>query len=339
MAVAGAAMSIPAGAVLAAAPIAMGGWTVDGAGNITAAACGSCSSTSATPVTDAGFLQRNITIGSKTFIQTIIAEAGDTTATTDTFGSWTGGNGFADENFVEIGGTGGLADKQEVQETVGTEVFTSTAGLNTGSFFVAESLANVSSETITNTSILLNQGVSDSAQEFTTTFGYTEGETTAGTDTDVFAITDIRATVNDSANTFASNFAYRNKAFEGGLLNQTGATDLAYLKLDANTTLGDPEIAQEFHLKERSGNGAVTGVGTALATAGSATGSTLGFATGDHIVNLQVGQKVTGGGVFGLNDFVDETASAEMGSDSQANANVPFTVVTDGNGGDPFGTF
>jgi len=133
MAVAGAAMALPAGAVLAGSPIAFGGWTVNGAGDITATACGTCSITSATPVTDAGFLQRNITIGSKTFIQTIIAEA-DTAATADTFGSWTGGNGFADENFVEIGGTGGLSDKQQVFESVGADSFSSDAGLNTGSF-------------------------------------------------------------------------------------------------------------------------------------------------------------------------------------------------------------
>ena len=331
-------MALPAGAVLAGSPIAFGGWSVDGAGNITANTCGTCSSTSATPVTDAGFLQRNITIGSKTYIQTIIAEAA-TTATADTFGSWSGGNGFGDENFVEIGGTGGLSDKQQVFENASGTAFTSGSGLNTGSFATNATLADVANENFSgaNTTITLGQKVTSG--EFNTGFDYTEGVTTSGTNTDVFAITDIRATANDSANTFASNFAYRNKAFEGALLTDTATQALAYLKLDANTTLGDPEINQAFHLKERSGLGAVSGPGTALATAGSAAGSTLGFSSGDHIVNLQVGQKVTGAGVFGLNDFVDETANAEMGSDSQSNGNVPFDVVTDANGNDPFATF
>jgi len=177
---------------------------------------------------------------------------------------------------------------------------------------------------------------------FSTDFAYTEGVTTSGTNTDVFAITDIRSSVAMPMHSFSSDFAFRNKAFEGALLTDATAQGQAYLKLDANTVLADaaPDgIQQEFHLKERSGLGAVSGPGTALATAGSATGSTLGFSSGDHIVNLQVGQKVPGGGVFGLNDFVDETASAEMGSDSQSNANVPFTVVTDANGNDPFVSF
>jgi len=343
MAVVGAALAMPAGAVLAAGsgvPITggFGQWSINATGGITAASASTigASSVSATPVTDAGFLQRNVTVGSRTFIQTIIAEG----ATGDTFDSFASGTGFGDENFVEIGGTGGLSDKAQVFESASGTVFTSQAGLNTGSFAPVATLADVKNEAFTgaNTTITLGQKVTSG--EFNTGFDYTEGVTTGtGTNSDVFAITDIRATANDSAASFASNFAYRNKAFEGALATDSATLALAYLKLDANTTLGDPEITQNFHLKERSGLGAVA-AGTALATAGSGSGTVANFNAGDHIVNLQVGQEVTGAGVFGLNDFVDETLSAENGSDSQSNANVPFWTVTDtSTGGDPFATF
>ncbi len=321
MAVMGAAVAAPMGMAMAAtSPLGNFTWSVDSNGTVTVDCPAGYSCAPATN-TDAGFLQRQIVEDSTgtTFIQTINAE--------DDFA----GNNFGDESYVVMGGNGGLSGKQSITETVGTEVFTSGAQLNTGSEFMPmEMLSDINAGSPGTSMIELDQSVTDTANEFDATFAFDHGMV-MGSGGAKFALLTLRSNANDTAAGFTSGFDMQDLTFEGGAATwtQTGA-DAEYHMFNANADLNTTGITQKFLLEERSG---------AKVGAGSITmpnGTTATYTNGDFVARLQVGQDVANAGSFGLTDFANETTGGAADNDSFTSSGVPFGTIS---GSDPFGTF
>ena len=312
-------------AAFAGAPANFGNYAIGSGGLINSSVAG-CASTG---VDEAGFTQERCTIGGKTYIHTIVDEA-------------TGGEHFIDENFVEMGGTGGIASKQKLTETSGTQTFTNTAQLSTGSFFSAGTEARIA----------LDQGVSDSgSQPFNTDFRFREGKIGGGTDGIGLGFTGLQSdavitdmqmnTTISEPGAYTGGFSFENRNVEG-----SGATNTTLGAADANTVNGTrvdqlsvlndsaSSITQNFTLRERHGS-FTSGPGNV-----GLSGSTVTWAAGDSIINTKIGQTIAGAGVFGLHDFKNETQGTGTGVDSQTSA-LPGTfyqpVFTDGS--DPFAAF
>ena len=281
-------------AAFAAAPAAFDNYTQDGAGNITSGTAG-CSSLG---VNEAGFAQEQCTIGGATYIHTILNDQA----------------GFTDESWVEMGGTGGIADKQTVAETSGTEVFGSTAQLNTGSFEVVG----------VDTRIGLNQAISDSGAGFAAGFDFAEMNGTLALQGHDGTFVDLTLTSSASDSTYTGTFKFNNFNVEAATItavdtNQfadanAAAAALSGQRIDQTAVLNDPgaSIVQDFAIRERSGK--------FTAGPGLATG-TVTWAAGDLIVDTQIGQAITGAGAFGLHDFANETQGTGTGVDSQTSSN------------------
>lgn len=113
------------GAATAAPPQPFGTWSVDSAGVISGAGTGCAAS-----VVGAGFLQCQITIGTKTYIQTIIAEGFAAT------GTGLDRLSFRSQDFVQIGkgSTQGVAASMGIKDTVTNPgvTFGTTADILTG---------------------------------------------------------------------------------------------------------------------------------------------------------------------------------------------------------------
>jgi len=300
-------------AAMAATPV-VGGFTADvgGAITITCQAGYTCSST---PITDVGFMQVTMTDNAtgKKYIQTILTEG----TTTDGGSTFTGNSGFADENFVEIGGAGGIISAQHLAEEASgagiTETFKSTAINNAGAFRLADQ-----------TGIFIKQSVNEvdsvTGEDMNANFQLLEKDESAKGG-NVTATVNMSSAVNSGE--FSGDFALQTYVVEDA---GTYSATANLKRLDVNATLAGT-VAQTVALRERTGaavseNGVLT----------SGTGSNTSFTAGDTIVNLIIEQTTAGAGVFGLNDFANETTGGANGIDSftDANASAFQSVVIDG---------
>ena len=156
VAVTGAVFALPA-LTQAAAPNPTN-FTYDGSDNITATSGGlTCSATAGG---EAGFLQRQCTDGTDTFIQTIIVENG-------TEGL------FTDSNVVMTGGNNGIADINHINDAG----FDTNARIQTGTLGAADTLGLGTNHLGNTVFIDIAQGVTDSTganETMTSTFGLTE---------------------------------------------------------------------------------------------------------------------------------------------------------------------
>jgi hypothetical protein len=316
---AGAAVTASA-SVLAADPT-HGSWTSNG-GDIDASLCPAGYTCSSTPISENGFMQRQITENvpdGRTFIQTIILE-GDVLVAG---GGLANGTGFADESFVRIGGTGGIIDKQMLAETADlgggvNENFTSTSNISSGEFRYVDQNA-----------IDIQQAVNETggAEGFDTTFRLQEMDNSLYQD-------QITAEVHIGGNTNGEGFTAGFKMETFVVEDTTGSYASANLKrIDADQTLdgGGSDVYQTFALRERTG--------ASISDAGSTSannGSNSSWTTGETIVSLRIGQDVAGAGQFGLDDFSNESSGGATGIDSFSSSAVPFQDATFAGGGDPF---
>jgi hypothetical protein len=291
------------GLASAAAPGAFNAWSTSGglvvASDPAGLNCGGTTTGSST-----GFLQRQCSDGSNTFIQTI------NTAT-----------GFTDESYVPMGSaTGGIADRQGLQDTTGGVAFGSTAQLTTGQF---EDLNQA-----TGGRIALDQSLNNTAGDlFTAGFTFREGNfdgtgPTTYDGTHVHLVLDGATGDSQYTGTFnLSDYTVEAATVTTGSSTQAEADSGRTLTLVADMADGT-SITQNFKLNEAHGS-AVTNSGT---------GNGLGFSAGDTIVQVRVDQQVTDVGSFGLHDFINETAATETGVDSFVSTGPFYTVTyTDGN--------
>ncbi len=301
--------------LMAAPPAAFDNYSVNGStGAITSSVAG-CASTG---VDEAGFAQEQCSIGGKTYIHTILYDD-------------TGAEKFTDESFIEMGGTGGISDKQTLMETSGTETFKNTAQINTGSFMPMGQMGIMSGNVMIN----LQQDITDTgAQAFSSGFDFKHGMNMVGMDGYNGKFADLTLTSSAGDPTYTSGFKFNNFSVEGVTMGDTAkaAADQG-TRIDISGILNDSaaSITQNFTLGERHGSFTTMD--------GTATG-TVTWAAGDSIINTQIGQTVGGAGVFGLHDFANETNGLGTGVDSQTSA-LPGTffqpLYTDGS--NPFATF
>jgi hypothetical protein len=293
--------------------------TAGGNHTLTCPAGFTCSSS---PMTDVGFTQRQITDNStgRTFIQTVLSEG-------DISGSGiTSASGFLDESFVEVGGSGGIIDRQNVEEGTGSgsgiaveDTFKSTANIRSGAF-----------RDSTTDGITIDQSIAElvtgTGETFNTAFNLTEIDDANFAGAPVSAKVTVTSDV--GAGDFTSNFTQETFVVEDTV--NASAVAAQYKKLDVDqNVVGD--LTQTVALRERTG-AAVAGSG------GSDAATDADFVAGSTLVDLQIGQSVAGAGQFGLHDFVNETAGVAIGIDSQTSANVPFQTISydNTNLGDPF---
>jgi len=287
----------------------LGGFTTDALDNVTAT-CPAGFTCASTPITDAGFLQRILTedTSGRKFIQNILTEG----VTTDGGSTFAGDSGFADENFVEMGGTGGIISRQALAESDGVETFKSTAVNYAGAF-----------RAVDGTGITINQSVAEVAGGMSTTFELVEFDDSAN-GSNVSAQTTITGHVGEAE--FSGDFGFRTLVIEDTSGTYTTAN---YKKLDVDATLlGD--VNQTVALRERTG-AAVADPGYMVPSDGSNTS----WSANDTVVNLIIEQTTAGAGVFGLNDFANETTGGAQGIDSFSDANASsFQSVSSAS--DPF---
>jgi hypothetical protein len=292
--------------------------TAGGNHTLTCPAGFTCSSS---PMTDVGFTQRQITDNStgRTFIQTVLSE-GDISGSAITSAS-----GFLDESFVEVGGSGGIIDRQNVEEGTGSgagiaveDTFKSTANIRSGAF-----------RDSTTDGITIDQSIAElvtgTGETFNTAFNLTEIDDANFAGAPVSAKVTVTSDV--GAGDFTSNFTQETFVVED---TSAAAAAAQYKKLDVDqTVLGD--LTQTVALRERTG-AAVAGTG------GSDAATDADFTAGATIIQLQIGQSVVGAGQFGLHDFVNESAGVAIGIDSLTSNALPFqTISYDNTGlGDPF---
>jgi len=294
--------------------------------NTTATECPSGFVCSSSPISETGFMQRQLTeTGSgRTFIQTVLIE-GDVTSGS---GSLTGGEAFSDESFVEIGGHGGIIESQRLhEEATGTvsgsgtpvvEAFDSTADIKSGAFRVDDENAIDIKQRVTE---VVDGGVELFGADFrlqemdNTSFG---GNITA----------QVNLGMGVAGDGFTNMFAMEtfNVEATAGSVHLDGN----YKKLDVDQTMTG-EVTQTVVLRERTG--------AAISEAGSSDqySGTVGiFAANDTLVSLRIGQSVDGAGQFGLDDFVNESNGTAIGIDSLTSTALPFQTITYTTGGDPF---
>jgi hypothetical protein len=332
LAAAGTLVGLSAGA-MAADPVNTGAFSMSG--GVISSDCtavgGAGAVCSSTPITDSGFMQRNITTaGGRTFIQTILTE-GDSTNTGGTgFAGFTGNTGFADESFVEMGGGEGIISKQNLGERAAgagvTEDFNTTSSIHAGQFRVIDGAGIQMDMSITETDSVLGDGFNTAFQLIEIDDSNFGGNVTAQT----------RVTSGVTSADFSADFVQQTYVVES---SSTAAVAAGYKKLDTTATLlgstdsGAAYTMQTLVLNERTG-AAINEDGSS-----DAGGTAAAFSAGDTLVHLQIAQTIDGAGVFGLDDFVNETVGVAIGIDSFASNAVPFQTVTFTSGGDPFATF
>jgi len=305
--------AVTASASVLAAP-SVGGFS-SSAGTISAS-CPSGYTCSSSPISEAGFFQRQLTEDStgRTFIQTILTE-GDQTG-----GVIAGNSGFSDESFVEVGGGEGLINQQKIAERVTgaiSEDFNSTTNLLLGTFRPTDANAI----DITQTIIESDSVVGDS---FGAGFRLQEADASAFGG-------NITAKVQLYADVLSGEFTSA-FAMETYVVEDTGGTyaSAGYKTLDVDQNVNTADIVQDVAFRERTG--------AAVTSSGYTTGGG-SFSAGDTMIKLEIGQTVTGAGQFGLDDFANESTGTAVGIDSLTSAGVPFQSAhygTNTNGADPF---
>lgn len=360
----GVALALPhvtvAGNLAGSKPTALSGaWQLDASGNIVLDACPTGYTCSSASVTDTGFLQRQVTDGTTTFIQTIVAEG----ASGDRFSNYTNSSSFfGDDSFVALNASeGGLFGRQRISDKSAPGDFTAQANFNTGAFMMMEDQSGVeagfdgaANPDGNGSMVELGQQIVDASNEFAANFGFDHGMgMTSMFSTDPnnkakFVNLSLTSYANDTAGGFDGNFALNRINFEGATLS-TAAENLEQKSLDIESNLSGAAtegITQNFAVRERMGP-ALVGGGTWVWD----DGITTAYAAGDAIKRTTVGQIVDGAGEFGFTeafsnsiaDVVDGKATTSIragGVYSLVDSTVPFVNITDdsqgGGDGDPF---
>lgn len=296
------------------------------AGGVVTANCPTGYTCSTSPISESGFLQRQLTETStgRTFIQSILV-TGDYDGV-GAPGVLTGAEMFVDENFVEVGGHGGIMDQQQLHEQAsGTN--SGTGVTVTESFDTASNILSGAFRTTDVVAIDIYQMIAE-----TTTAGEDFGSSFQLQEMDNSSFGgNITAKVNLGMDVSGDGFTNKFGMETFNVEDTTGAfTSGNYKKLDVDQNMVG-EVTQEAHLRERTG-AAVAGPG------GTDADSNITFLANDTIVSLRIGQDVAGAGSFGLDDFVNESQATSVGIDSLATSNIPFQTITytDTNLGDPF---
>ncbi len=324
-----------------------GGWSIGGSGEIVLDACPTGWTCSAASVTDAGFLQRQITDGTNTFIQTIVAEGN----TGDRFSNYTASPSFfGDDSIVALNAAeGGLYGRQRTSDQATLGDFTAQANFNTGAFMNMENLAGAQSGTIGNNS-MVELGQQITATEFAANFAFDHGMMMPGANDGLkggkFVNLTLTSYANDSGLGFDSNFSQERLVFEGNV--GTTLEDEEYKRMDITSNLSGAlaqGITQNFAVRERMGPGLIGG-GTWVWD----DGTTTAYNAGDALKRTTIGQLVDGAGEFGFTEaFSNSIASVEDGTAttsiraggvySLVDSSVPFVSITDDAldaDGDPF---
>jgi len=313
-------------AVMAAPPAAFDNYTVNGDGTINSgtAAC------TASGINEGGFTQEQCLIGGKTYIHTILDD--------------TAASGFSDESWIEMGSAmGGISDKQALTETVGTETYTGTSEINTGTFMPMGQMNAM----MGNVMIKLGQNVSDSADGFSTGFDFKHGMNMVAMDGYNGKFADLTLTNNAGDANYTNSFKFNSFTVEGattGDLAKAAADQGVRLDIDAALADSSASITQNFTLNERHGKFTI-----AAGNANHPTAS-IPWNAGDSIIRTTVAQLVGNGATgasaaamaFGLNDFANETTLTAAGVDSFVSANPAsfYTpAYTDTTLPDPFAAF
>ena len=336
-------------------PMGEGLWTIGASGEINAGCdtAGGWTCSSAT-VTDTGFLQRQVTDGTNTFIQTIVAEG----ASGGNFANYTTQTSFfGDESFVAVGSsTGGVYGRQRLSDqTTGLGNFTAQVNLNTGEFMQMENVSEAKTGGIGNGSMVeLGQQIDDAANEFNATFAFDHGMIMSSANDNLgmakFVNLTLTSYANDTARGFDSSFNQQRLNFEGMTIG-TSLENEEYKRMDILSNLSGPNadgITQNFAVRERMGLGLIGG-GTWVWD----DGTTATYTAGEALKRTTVGQLVDGAGAFGFTnafsntiaDVVDGAATDDTGDGksggvySLVDAGVPFVSITDDAtdpDGDPF---
>lgn len=354
----------------AGAPVQYGQWGTDASGNIALsgtggsglAGCPAGMTCSASPVTDVGFQQTQMTDASgNTYFQTVIADEGSTGQTASAMA-------FQSESFVKSGSTnGGIAGLQtmNITDTQGTAQATaalSTGSFNNGSGYNADNTAVTVGAGVEH-QVMLTQDVTNVTGTNTATFHNGFGFFKTGTaDTSALGPGGSHMTMNQQL--VSTDTSSGNKTFALGVAyeqnnNAAGAElgvslDIAMgVSLRAGTT-ADPHTGssindQSFVLAQRTGDYATGGsvnIAGSLSpspvvvnmTASSPTNGTPATTYGDTDM-VSIGQTVAGAGVFGYGDANDNSTSTGATNYSLSTTAVltrgttdPFAAILNGTG-------
>lgn len=296
VAVAGAALA-PVVA-MAAAPQNFGNWTDTGSG-ITAGCTGGFTCAAGTTSGDSveGFLQRNITdANGNTYIQTVIT--GDT-------------GQISDESFVQVGGSGGIADRSKINSTEGGTNFDSTASILTGAFFTGSDKG-----------LDFNQklSASDANTTFTAGFQYSEQDASvilSGTmSSGLYAKTTLTGFVSDAEGMDATFTQTEIEVIEANA-SETTAAEGQYSKglyVANNVTDTNPSepMTQDFLIREAEGPNMVASVTTLTGNLSGSSAFTV--AAGGSFESMQLNQDVAGQ-TYGTEQYFNTTPGGTGSND------------------------
>ena len=266
------------GLAVAAAPGGFGTWTDNGTAGISAT-CGvtACD----TGMTETGFLQRQITdAGGNVFIQTVV----------------TGGTGFNDESFVKMGGTGGIAGRGNITDTIGEVVFTGQSTIMTGELkTMMDSKVNLVQSLVDNTGDTFTAGFTFDHNMAMALGGAFTGAGAAG---GMYADVTVKSKTGTASGNFDTAFVQNEFSIENNTAGFQAAVDAVSGKERYNlTNVNDGDLAQTVELRNVTGG---------LLDAGDVTGGQGGSEafTSDGSINLVlIEQDVTGVGTFGFEHF------------------------------------
>jgi len=245
------------------------GWTMDAAGTITNT-CQTGFTCSATPVSDMGFIQVQMTENStgNTYFKTIIASddgSGETFSTVSFVGSGAGVSGIAAEQSISSATTAG-----------GPRSLTSSTTLLMGSF-----------NNGTEDTVALSQSISDPAAAPTFMSGFTYNKAADGTSTTTLSQRIVEGIGTD--NGFADQFTFVEDKDAAGVSTSKTLDIASGLVLNPGGTVAD----QAFNFSSRSG---------AASTAETATvpnGNNVTWMAGAEVERTLISQSVATAGDFG----------------------------------------
>lgn len=357
------------GIASAGAPVQYGQWGTNATGGITltgtgAGGCPAGMTCSASPVTDVGFQQTQMTDGAgNTYFQTVIADEGSSNQAASAMA-------FQSESFVKSGtSNGGIASLQTMNITDSQGTAAATAALSTGDFnngtgFNADN-SNVTVGAGLEHQVVLSQDVNNvtggNPATFHNGFGfYKNGTADTGTlgasGTHMTMNQQVMTTDSVSGNkTFALGVAYQQDNNSNG--DELGvALDIAMGVSLRQGTTADPHTTssindQAFVLAQRTGdyaNGGTVNIAGSLSpspvvvTEAGSSGTTNGTAANTYAETdmVSIGQTIAGAGVFGYGDANSATfvggSTTPSTTDGMTNYSLATTSVLTRGTTDPF---
>ncbi len=261
------------------------------------------------PITGNGFLQLEITDSSgKSYFQTIIADPSQ--------------GGFVSETFTTTGnaGNGGAAIRQSIDSTASTSGMASMDTLLTGSFLGnGEKKADFSQS-------IWNQGSSYSSSDFQSDFRVAMGNNAQG---DMIMDVSIAQRLGDAAGVSGSGFS-DSFAFDQQSNETSGTLIGSRLNLDSGIALNSATSTNDatFGYSARRGSFTAldnTSYGNTSGGLAMNDGTHFGWAGGDNIARVLIGQKLTGVGNFASVRFEGDKAGGAF-------TNSSGIVIKDGSG-------